>query len=552
VSLTMCKSNKRHDLAGGATLAFILTVALSVFLPHRALAIYHEYGYGEPFGMTGKRMAFTSWYWVKPGRLHWQDDEGKNAYAQREIKAKPDDIRIHWIEYDLPHGVRLVSQPAIKGKFPIEPKYPWEKDGISIIALHYIENKIIAVGKCSPGGGCYFESTDGTTWVRPKLGLVEFEGSKDNNLVPNIGPMARMFYDPSAPPEERYKAVSNGNYDPKLFEEYKKRRPYQRMALEMDRGRVHAVFCFVSPNGFHWKRLAEPVSVEISDGSQNIYYDPMIKKHVMYMRTYQVGARPKDYPLKHDRYHEFGARRAVGRSESEDFHHFPLSDIVIETSNSMPPTDTMYYNAYTTVPGARENHLMFVSRYIQSADSSAVDLYTSHEGKVWHIAPGPPMLETSELGKWDGGAVWMPNPGLAELGDGSWAIPFQGDLLPHKYPRGLAAYDWGLAIWPKGRLMAIEAADEGIFTTYAFLTPGKKMRINALTSRTGQVLVEVADFHGKPIAGRTFDDAIPIIGDQYKTFIRWKDHDDIGVELGEPVMLRFKMRQAKVYFVDFE
>ena len=76
--------------------------------------------------------------------------------------------------------------------------------------------------------------------------------------------------------------------------------------------------------------------------------------------------------------------------------------------------------------------------------------------------------------------------------------------------------------------------------------------MNALTSRTGQVLVEAADFYGKPIEGRTFDDAIPIIGDQHKTLIRWKAHDDLGVEPGEPVMLRFKMRQAKLYFMDFE
>ena len=30
---------------------------------------------------------------------------------------------------------------------------------------------------------CYAESTDGINWVKPSLGLHEFEGSRDNNLL---------------------------------------------------------------------------------------------------------------------------------------------------------------------------------------------------------------------------------------------------------------------------------------------------------------------------------------------------------------------------------
>ena len=30
---------------------------------------------------------------------------------------------------------------------------------------------------------CYAESKDGASWVKPSVGTVEFEGSKDNNLV---------------------------------------------------------------------------------------------------------------------------------------------------------------------------------------------------------------------------------------------------------------------------------------------------------------------------------------------------------------------------------
>jgi hypothetical protein len=30
---------------------------------------------------------------------------------------------------------------------------------------------------------CYAESRDGITWTKPKLGLFEFEGSMENNII---------------------------------------------------------------------------------------------------------------------------------------------------------------------------------------------------------------------------------------------------------------------------------------------------------------------------------------------------------------------------------
>ena len=86
--------------------------------------------------------------------------------------------------------------------------------------------------------------------------------------------MGRIGYDPSVPPAERFKAASNSDYDPEAFEKYKQRRPWQVMATETDSGRVHAVFGYVSPDGHQWTRLPEPISVEMSDGGQTIYFAP--------------------------------------------------------------------------------------------------------------------------------------------------------------------------------------------------------------------------------------------------------------------------------------
>ncbi|WP_428938822.1 hypothetical protein [Fontivita pretiosa] len=520
-----------------------------------ARAHYHELGYGEPYELAGKRIVFTTWYWVRPGEFDWVDDSGKTVLANRNVSASPMDPAIHWVERDFPRGVRLVAEPARKGELAIKPQYPWEADGIEITSLYQRDGKIMAWGKCKPGGNCYLESTDGgMSWTRPKLGLVEFNGSRENNLG-GLG-FFRGFYDENAPPEQRYKQAMNEEWTPEEFEKsYKHRRPWQRMAVEISAGKVQAVWGYTSPDGLVWTRTPEPLIVETSDGGQYLYYDPRLKKYVMYLRSAMIGPRsPRFGVLPEDqteRWHKFAIRVVIGRSESADFFQFPLSETVVEIGNDMAPDDMFQFNCYTSIPKAPDHHVMLPSRWIRAEDTTAIDLYTSHDGKLWHRA-GTGLLTPSNIGQWDGGGVWVLNPGLVELANGDWVIPYQGSLLPGKYPRGQMAVRWGLAVWPKGRLMAIEAPGEGRFSTMAVVAPGSRLRINALTKRTGYIRVEAADLHGRPIPGRTLADSIPIIGDQPASQVRWKSADDLGVKPGEPIVLRFQMDRAKIYCLDFE
>ena len=59
---------------------------------------------------------------------------------------------------------------------------------------------------------CYVESTDGLNWTRPSLGLVEWEGSKDNNIIwtgegsNNFVPFKEA--NPNAEPDALYGGVS--------------------------------------------------------------------------------------------------------------------------------------------------------------------------------------------------------------------------------------------------------------------------------------------------------------------------------------------------------
>ena len=110
----------------------------------------------------------------------------------------------------------------------------------------------------------------------------------------------------------------------------------------------------------------------------------------------------------------------------------------------------------------------------------------------------------------------------------------------------------GYALWPKGRLIALEAPDRGEFSTAIIMPPGRKLRINAVTQRAGNIRVEVAGMDGKSIPERSFADATPIIGDQHWTPVTWKRKDDLGHKDGNPIMLRFRMDKAQIFGLEFE
>lgn len=75
---------------------------------------------------------------------------------------------------------------------------------------------------CSTFRPAYAESDDGIRWTKPKLGLVEFHGNKENNLLlfapqPHFeitGPLASfVLYEPSDPdPSRRYKMALYGRF----------------------------------------------------------------------------------------------------------------------------------------------------------------------------------------------------------------------------------------------------------------------------------------------------------------------------------------------------
>ncbi|HWB55143.1 MAG TPA: hypothetical protein VG722_13155, partial [Tepidisphaeraceae bacterium] len=133
------------------------------------------------------------------------------------------------------------------------------------------------------------------------------------------------------------------------------------------------------------------------------------------------------------------------------------------------------------------------------------------------------------------------------LPNGDWALPYSARNVPHKYPEGDKKSETGYAIWPKGRMVALEAAQHGQFTMIPLVVPGSKLKINAVTLRTGWIKVGVL---GKD--GRSIEDCVPLVGDQVWKQVKWKHAADLGIKPDEPVTLVFELYEAKIFGLQFD
>jgi hypothetical protein len=520
-----------------------------------------------PYEINGNRIVFTNWFYVRDGHFRWFDGEGKKVNTNRDAIIDPDSA--HFVSTDVAYGIRIFAETPQRDIPIIQTDKPWDKWGIEIHTLIHENGKYRLWGNSSSDRlhkwRSYFESEDGIHWEKPNLGLMEFEGSRENSLIDirfnSFSKESALYYDhpfsvfidPNAGPQERYKTLWLSRISRDDFEQkYKNTRAWSSYAVEKYSDEVLAMKAAVSPDGFQWKKLPDPILFEFND-TQNIgYFDNKLQKYVLYTRKHMTGTLTPGKPYPDMDFGRSVSRRAIGRTESKDFRKFPLSKIIIETESDMHPADHFYTNCYTTIPGAPEHHLMFPTIYNIGDDDTDLLLYSSYDGLNWHRVPGPPILKSQPFGEPDGGC-FLVYPNLVERPNGDWILPYVGYNVPHKYPRGGYRSEPGMLVWPKGRLVGIEAPEVGEFATRGFLLPaGKKLKINAQTQRTGYIKIEVVEYFGKLIEGYSFKESDPIIGDHHWTEVSWNGKADLDLEPGTPVWLRFKLSQAKIYGLEFE
>ncbi len=360
---------------------------------------------------------------------------------------------------------------------------------------------------------CYAESNDGIHFTRPNLGLHEFNGDKENNIVlsgvvsHNFAPF--LDANPAAKPEERYKALAG--IDSKLF-------------------------ALVSADGIHWKLLRpEPVMTKGTFDSLNLaFWDPTAQCYRAYSRYFVQGG--------------YQGARAIQNNQSSDFVNWSTPQANRYAAGV--PLEHFYTNATTPCPGAPHHLLSFPKRFVpertkvaamkEPGVSDAVFM-SSRDGLNWDR----PFLE-----------AWL-RPGTDQR---NWTqrsnMPAWGIVLTS--PDEFSMYVSEHYEWPDNRLRRVTirrhgfasmhaGAGGGEFTTRPITFAGDQLILNYATSAAGSVRVEIQDLHGQPHAGLALEDMPELFGDELDAVVQWKSGSDLAKLAGTPVRLRFVLRDADVF-----
>ncbi len=416
---------------------------------------------------------------------------------------------------------------------------PWEGGFSAYVTIMKDQDRFAMYyrggGELSREYTCLAQSQDGITWTRPTLGLFEFNGSKDNNIIwtgekkaywesHNFSPFKDT--NPAAPPSERYKAVTLG------------RRP-----IDGDRQKV--LLAFVSPDGIHWKRLQdEPIITEGSFDSHNTaFWDSVQQHYVCYFRQSRDG------------------KRSVRRSVSKDFVHWSQPEW-LEFGDT--PLEHFYTNGIIPYFRAGHIYLGLPMRFVPDRTrvgaegrktdglSDAVVMF-SRDGVNWDrrfmeafIRPG------LDQGNW-GGAHGNNTPAWGIIQTSDREISLYVSENYDNYPKGANRVPrLRRCVLRVDGFVSVNAPYEGgQMLTKPFIFKGTRLLINYSTSAVGSIKVEVQDQAGAAIAGFGLADATEIYGDEIERAVSWKHGTDVSRLAGRPIRLRFVMKDTDLYSVCF-
>jgi len=444
--------------------------------------------------------------------------------------------------------VRTVHQPVKERRNPLMvAEEPWEQDR-KLILLQVLRDPASGrfrmwytsrVRFMFPGTKIqgrfptmYAESTDGLRWERPKLGLLENNGSKANNWV-NYGRMYGLIHDPAA-------TDSNRRYLATVMHE----RPFVR-----DDG----VYLYGSPDGLRWTRLRERPILRLhhkddrypQDGvgdTSLIRYDPLLK---LYVCDAKFAFRGPKF-------------RARGLTTSPDLVHWSRPRMTIYPDARDGADAQIYGNISFTY----ESMWLGLLRVYHDARAGYkqvdVQLSASRDGLHWsRVARRDVFLPLGADDSWERDYTDPAHGGPLLVNDELWFYYRGTRNLVTDVPSERRSPDsdnlaasTGLARLRRDGFVSIDGGDKpGTVVTRPLTFDGRRLRINAAVKPGGEIRVAVLDMDGKPLPGLTADRSAPITGDSTSAAVNWAGNSDLTAarEQHEHLRLAFTLQRAELY-----
>jgi len=439
-------------------------------------------------------------------------------------------------------NVTLRVNPPQRKELVIIPDRPWERNGITsycnvfwdphtkqyrlyYVPIHLDSNPAFRLAMAV--------SKDGVHWDKPNLGAVEWQGSKQNNIVIDGQREGTVMIDPKGPPEKRYVFLSS--------------EPSLKTRL------------FTSPDGVHFAMHPTQISKHHSDSQISSFWDDQLNKYVHYPR---VGHRG----------------RATGRVVTSTMDEvWPERIPMVLSADDGDPSDMdLYTNSVQKYALARNVYVAFPTPYYHynpsgraylnqpalraggKTNDGVIDtqLAVSRDGKVWtrYRPPYVPLYQHEDLPL----KINMVFPGMVyhkthiEQYFGGYTFT-HGDTQARRRLKGRAL---GGIFRLEQRIDGFVSADfaygGGSLVVGPLVFGGDTLTLNVNTSASGEGRVGLLDEHGKAIAGLGVADCHIISGDYLAKRVTWKGKSDVSSLAGRPVRLRFEMRGTKLYAFRFD
>ena len=374
----------------------------------------------------------------------------------------------------------------------------------------------------------YAESPDGIVWHKPDLGIVEYRGSRNNNIFlerMRESHLPLVIHTPwETDPEKTYKLV------------------YYDFGRTDTHHSVSGYYGAWSRDGIHWSDTrAEPLLADPGDVG-NFVWDPHRKRYLGYAKIWVASGG--------------FMRRAIGMTSTTDFLHWPPTQLVLApdaVDDRWITKDRQHTDFYGLSGFAYESmYLGFLWVFrIEDGDNDGtihLELVSSRDGLRWKREEGdrPPILELGRAGAFDDGMLHTPTQPI--LGGGTLKLFYGASDQTHvsEVAGGWGNCAIGLATLRKDGFASLEAgADPGILTTRALLGLEGRLRINADASR-GSIRVEVLNEAGEVVPGYGRDQCEPIRGDGIDQTVRWQERDRLPSGAGF-YRLRFLLQDAALY-----
>lgn len=439
-------------------------------------------------------------------------------------------------------GARLRIHPPRKtGEALLTSEHPWESATLNWFTVLKEGQRYRMWYECYDTEGwpttddtsfCYAESTDGIRWEKPQLGLTNYQGSKANNILfRQVGAGNHrsrvhgscVFIDPEAPPEARYKCVSQGQF--------------QGIG-----DRPYYVAGMVSPDGLRWTRLPKPICPVFADSQYSGFWDGAQRTYRLYGRTTGRGGR------------------AIGLARSDRFDTFPaLTDRrVLETAVEDAPGRDLYNPACQAYPREPGWYLMFPSLFRHKEDTLEIRLAVSRDGEKWSWPDRETaLIPLGKTGGFDCGSLYLGNGGCLPTADG-FSFYFSGSPLKHeqvdlpqlKDPKNRRVISRAVA--PKDRLVSVSSGEAGGWlVTQAFRCVGEELYLNA-NAPPGGIRVAIVDTEGNPLPGFTLKDCKPLGGDSVRHAVSFAGNTEWKNLRGKMARLRVEMKSGDLFAVEME